>query len=288
MLTRVSTGRAQETLQDRHAIVAIRMIGHQLLLHSGDSTSRVMPVEKEGDRYKLRFESEFEFEPEALVGLIDSMVRQSGIAESYLVEVQECENREVVYSYEVRIPEKSDIIPCSNRVQPKGCYQLMFTILQGAKPANPVHPAQAGLAGEDTSAPNLKNYMAVILPMVVLLGLTGWFFKQRKKKIPTDENPELISIGASRFDKRNMTFSVNHETIELTGKEADLLFLLHGAANSTIERETILHEVWGDDGDYAGRTLDVFISKLRKKIEADVSLKIVNIRGVGYKLIVNG
>jgi DNA-binding response OmpR family regulator len=63
--------------------------------------------------------------------------------------------------------------------------------------------------------------------------------------------------------------------------------LLHSSANSTLERECILRAVWGDEGDYVGRTLDVFISKLRKKLDADSSLKIVNVRGVGYKLILN-
>ena len=55
--------------------------------------------------------------------------------------------------------------------------------------------------------------------------------------------------------------------------------------NTTVERDVILNMVWGDEGDYVGRTLDVFISKLRKKLEADSSVKIVNIRGVGYKLV---
>jgi DNA-binding response OmpR family regulator len=64
--------------------------------------------------------------------------------------------------------------------------------------------------------------------------------------------------------------------------------LLHGSANSTTERDVILNAVWGEDGDYVGFTLDVFILKLRKKLENDESLRIVNIHGVGYKLIVNG
>jgi len=64
--------------------------------------------------------------------------------------------------------------------------------------------------------------------------------------------------------------------------------LLHASANSTIERDVILNAVLGDDGDYAGSTLDVFILKLRKKLETDESLTIVNIRGVGYNLIMNG
>jgi len=63
--------------------------------------------------------------------------------------------------------------------------------------------------------------------------------------------------------------------------------ILHKNRNTVIEREKLLSEVWADEGGYVGRTLDVFISKLRKRLEGDPSLKIVNIRGVGYKLIVS-
>ena len=73
--------------------------------------------------------------------------------------------------------------------------------------------------------------------------------------------------------------------LPLTQKEADLLRLLNSSKNTPLKRETILKKVWGDDGDYIGRTLDVFISKLRKKLEAEDKVKIINIRGIGYKLI---
>jgi DNA-binding response OmpR family regulator len=66
-----------------------------------------------------------------------------------------------------------------------------------------------------------------------------------------------------------------------------LLLLLHESANTTVAREVILNRVWGDNGNYVGRTLDVFISKLRKKLEADSGVKIVNTRGVGYKLLID-
>jgi DNA-binding response OmpR family regulator len=64
--------------------------------------------------------------------------------------------------------------------------------------------------------------------------------------------------------------------------------LLHASVNITVERDVLLKNVWGDEGAYVGRTLDVFISKLRKKLEADPSIRIVNVRGIGYKLILGG
>ena len=76
------------------------------------------------------------------------------------------------------------------------------------------------------------------------------------------------------------------ESMQLSGKETDLLLLLCAHENQTLQRDQILRLVWEDEGDYIGRTLDVFISKLRKKLEADPRVKIMNIRGVGYKLVV--
>ncbi|MEM9650383.1 MAG: winged helix-turn-helix domain-containing protein, partial [Bacteroidota bacterium] len=99
-------------------------------------------------------------------------------------------------------------------------------------------------------------------------------------------DPNMISLGEYRFDKRNTELVLGNQRTELTGKEADLLLLLYKAANTSVAREVILNKVWGDQGDYVGRTLDVFISKLRKKFEADPKVKIVNIRGVGYKLVI--
>jgi hypothetical protein len=279
---------AEESIQERHTMVALRMVGHQILLRSGDKISLVKPVEKDGDRYKLSFQSNFQFEPDELVVLIDSVIRKTEIAKRYLVEVEACETQQVVYSYEMGMSAKSDMIPCSGRIQPQACYTIFFSILEPGKQILSAQPPVSKSLSAISGAPRNWTALTIFLSVALLISLTFLFFRKKKAPILPTENPDLIAIGSYTFDKRNMTLTVNDQTVELTGKEADLLFLLHASANITIEREVILNVVWGDEGDYAGRTLDVFISKLRKKLETDESLKIVNIRGVGYKLIVNG
>ena len=74
------------------------------------------------------------------------------------------------------------------------------------------------------------------------------------------------------------------EKQDLTGKESDLLQLLYFHINSTVDRDVLLKEVWRDEGAYIGRTLDVYISKLRKKFESDPAISFINVRGVGYKM----
>lgn len=56
--------------------------------------------------------------------------------------------------------------------------------------------------------------------------------------------------------------------------------------NETLERELLLNAIWSDEGSYIGRTLDVYISKLRKKLECDEKIKILNVRGIGYRLVI--
>ena len=109
-----------------------------------------------------------------------------------------------------------------------------------------------------------------------------YFYSPKKDALQSED---LISIGDYLFDNTKMTLLYKGDIVELSSKETDLLFLLHSHKNQVVERETILQIVWGDEGGYVGRTLDVFVSKLRKKLAEDSTIKIVNIRGVGYKMI---
>lgn len=264
----INRGSAQDISSDKHIEVALRMIGHEILLSTGDSTSRVLPVIKEGSQYRIQFESDLVFDPDYLVSTVNSIVKETGITNNYIVEMVNCETTEVVYSFEMNYLAKSDIIPCKGRVQPRSCYNLLFTILE-------------------PEAMNTESSLEIYLIMGLVLLIFCVIFFLWKKSNTQKNNPNLISLGAYHFDKQNTELIIDHQKIELTTKEADLLLLLYNAANTTVERDVILNMVWGDEGDYIGRTVDVFISKLRKKLEFDSKVKIVNVRGVGYKLIMD-
>ena len=282
-----ASGLAQRTTEEGHILVSLRIIGHQILLQSGDSTSRILPVEKEGRRFKLQFASDFQFDPGHLVFLVDSVVEKSQIAGSYRVEVESCLKKQVVYSYEMGNSQKLDLVACRGRIQPKGCYTLFFTILD----FDNHWPVQGNLSIEPSeSAHNVQkrldySAMAIVTLSVLLLAGVSVYFT--RKRVAKGGNPNYITLGEYEFNTRNMELRHKDEVTELSSKESDLLLLLYNSANNTLERELILKAVWGDEGDYVGRTLDVFISKLRKKLDADPGLKIVNVRGVGYKLILN-
>lgn len=273
---------AQDPAGESQKKVSLRMIGHQVLLSSQDSTSRVLPIKKEGDRYRIQFEGEFAFVPEQLVATIDQVAKETQLALSYIVEVVECDNGEVIYSFKMDETAQSDIVPCQSRIQEKGCYSLLFTILEEG------NDAALGTGTPDPSGQfvDMSSYTPMVFAVLALLiGLLSYIYWKRRQSATLD--PNLIPLGEYQFDKRNTELLIEEQRIELTSKEADLLLLLYNEANNTVERERILNRVWGDEGDYVGRTLDVFISKLRKKLEFDSKVKIVNIRGVGYKLVVD-
>jgi len=260
---------AQDSNSEKHIQVSLRMIGHQVLLSSADSTSRVLPIIKENNRYKIHFDTEFEFNPEELVSTVDRVVKETKMTSGYIVEVENCDTGDLVYSFKMDEAEQSDIVPCKKRIQPKSCYSLFFTLLE----TNELK----------TEASQVNYYLFALL--FVLIALVFFFLWKRRNTSVIDSN--LIPMGQYHFDKCNTELLIEHQRIELTSKEADLLLLLYSAANTTVEREVILNMVWGDEGAYEGRTLDVFISKLRKKLEFDSKVKIVNIRGVGYKLVMD-
>ncbi|MFA6456950.1 MAG: winged helix-turn-helix domain-containing protein, partial [Bacteroidota bacterium] len=100
-------------------------------------------------------------------------------------------------------------------------------------------------------------------------------------------NGEFV-IGKFRFDVRKSTLKINEKkTIRLTAKESELLAVLCGAINNVVEREWILTSVWNNDSYYSARSMDVYISKLRKYLTIDPKISIINIRGKGYKLLVD-
>ena len=271
---------AQVLIPDEHIEVSLRMIGHQILLQAGDSTSRVLPIRKEQGKYKISFDTEFAFNPDTLVHTVNTLVKDTRIGQGYNLQVRTCETGEVVYSYEISDLEGKNIIPCASRDVPTGCYELIISLKDKATS----EAKNTELSPSESKPESAQiNYLLLVFIVLALLGLL-YFLNKRKAPSPID--PDTIRIGSFLFNPTRAELNLNEEKTELSGKEADLLKFLHEHANETIERDIILNRVWGDEGDYVGRTLDVFISKLRKKLEKDPKVKIVNIRGVGYKLLV--
>lgn len=94
-----------------------------------------------------------------------------------------------------------------------------------------------------------------------------------------------LTIGAYTFNYTKQKILFNNTETHLTHREAELLFHLSEKRNEILDRSWILKKIWGDDDFFNARSMDVFISKLRKKLSKDKSIEILNVRGYGYKLI---
>lgn len=93
-----------------------------------------------------------------------------------------------------------------------------------------------------------------------------------------------FQLGKFVFDSKNLTLNNNGSSKTLTQKESDVLHLLCKNTERVLKREEILKAVWGDDDYFLGRSMDVFISKLRKYLREDPAVQIVNYHGIGFRL----
>jgi DNA-binding response OmpR family regulator len=105
-------------------------------------------------------------------------------------------------------------------------------------------------------------------------------------KTKLQKTAEALKIGVYKFDFPKQTLQYKEEkNTQLTHREAHLLFHLIKNKNEVLERSLILNKLWGSDDFFNARSMDVFITKLRKKLKQDETIQIVNVRGFGYKLI---
>lgn len=102
-----------------------------------------------------------------------------------------------------------------------------------------------------------------------------------------DPSQKEFDLGKYHFNYDHRSISINNESQKLSPKEADLLRMLCIYKNELLPRQKALKEIWGDDNYFNARSMDVFITKLRKYLKDDPSLDIINIHGKGFRLIDN-
>jgi hypothetical protein len=247
--------------------VLLRRIGDQLLLQSGDSTSRVLPVKKIAENeYQIRFENELTFQPDSLVNTTRRLLANDPLTRDYIVNVLNCGNSSVAYGYAISQNKKDDIVACIGRTQPKACYMINIKF----KPTG-INTAKNG-------------YLLASLPFLAFVGFIFSRSVKPRKALPDKQHTSMFNLGSVLFDAKNRKLIINGNTIELTGTETRVLLIFALSPNETIERSRLQKEIWEDEGVIVGRSLDMFISKLRKKLEFDPNIKIVVIRGKGYRL----
>lgn len=108
-----------------------------------------------------------------------------------------------------------------------------------------------------------------------------------KTPVQSNEDDKLISFGSFTLDKNSFTLTHKNGIQKLTYKEVELLAFFVINLNNVIEKEVFFYQVWGNDELFISRTLDVFVSRIRKYLKVDPTIEIQNIRGIGYRMVIN-
>ena len=108
---------------------------------------------------------------------------------------------------------------------------------------------------------------------------------KRNPKFKEDQKAKSrFKIGLYDFDPLNYELKIGNDKKKLTKKESELLKLLAEHQGQVLEREILANMIWGDDSYFIGRSMDVFITKLRKYLSSDPGISITNVHGVGFRL----
>ena len=251
--------------------VSLRDVGNQLLHSNQDSTSLVLPiVEIEKFKYQLSFQNELSIEPDSLISIIKKSIQKSALPENYRVEVVQCADQEVAYSFDVINTEDKSIIPCRGRNLPESCYTIKVRFT-------------------DIKKPFFKSNQGILYVLIIGIFLLIQFIIYKRKLAETAEkirieNSPYASIGSFHFYPEQNKLVKKAKEISLSKKECELLAIFIAHPNQIIKRDELMKRVWEDHGVVVGRSLDTYISKLRKILKEDDSIKITNVHGVGYKL----
>lgn len=255
-------------IEDPKNEILLRKIGHDVLLSTNDKTSKVLPIKViSKNEFQIRFENKFAFTPDSLVTIVQNSISKSTFPKEYTVNVQQCSNEAIVYGFHIVSDPNKNVITCVGRKMPHNCY---FITLKFVSKTN-------GFS-------YYYFFLAVLLLAISLFYLVRLRKAKRSKEPIITNKSSSISIGNYNFYFKQNYIQFENEQIVLTPKESKLLHILSLSPNVVIDRSILQKEIWENEGVIVTRSLDMFISKLRKKLDKDASITIVNIHGVGYKL----
>lgn len=244
----------------------MRNIGHQLLLHNNDSTSRVLPVKQINENiYQISFQNIIRIIPDTLINVVRRELERYHLPKDYMVNVKDCRQKETIFAYEID-GAFGNLIPCQGRDQEAGCYLVEIEFIQ-------------------TSQHDKSLFLLLLIPLCfAVFYLKGRFRKKEEKGLIVDE--DFIKLGNFRFYPEKNLLNFENRIIPLSEKETKSLKIFAENPNQVIEREKLMKEIWGEEGLVViSRNVDVLVSKLRKKLSEDNSIKISNVHGIGYKIM---
>jgi len=252
------------------AKVALRDVGHQLLLSNSDLTSVVLPViEVDKFKYKVSFRNQLSITPSNLVSKMENSFLKAGLPNYYRVEVVQCSSGEIAYSYQMSAAQENTIIPCAGRILESACYRIEIKFTNKKSPFIE------------------KQLILLVFVFIGIIFILDYLSSKKQIEKYTVNRPKPMKLGLFQFYPEQNKLVKQAMEISLSKKECELLAIFVANLNQIIKRDELTKKVWEDNGVFVGRSLDTYISKLRKKLKEDDAIKLINIHGVGYKLELN-
>jgi DNA-binding response OmpR family regulator len=131
------------------------------------------------------------------------------------------------------------------------------------------------------------DYITKPFSMEELLLRMQAILRRTEETVKNPEQENIFNIGQYVFDFNRQLLTLRGKELKLTSKEASLLRLLCTNANQVLERSVALNKIWQDDSYFNARSMDVYIVKLRKYLKEDPSVELINVHGIGFKLVMN-
>ena len=268
LISAVASSSKKNEIPENHLEVVLRDIGHQLLLSAKDSSSRVLPVKKLNEHtYQISFQNDFGFISDTLINLVQRTFQKNALAKDYIVNLRNCKQNETVFAFEIN-SQTGDLTPCRGRTLEVSCYVIEIELLKKNK---------------------FNSFLLLLL--IIPLSFVGFYvkdkFRKKEEKEPIFDNNDYIQLGSFRFYTDNNVLKSENESITLSEKETKALKIFAENINQIVEREKLMKEIWEDEGIVViSRNVDVLVSKLRKKLSDDNSIKFINVHGRGYKFII--
>ena len=182
--------------------VLLRRIGHELLLQSGDSTSRVLPVKKIAENeYRISFEKDLTFQPDSLVNTTQRVLAKDPLARDYVVNVLKSDNVGATYGFAISGNRKDDIVACYGRKQPAARYMIDIKFKS---------------AGINTAR---NRYLLGSLPVLAFVGFIFLRSVKPRRAFPQNRHTGMFTVGSMLFDAGNRKLMMNGKAIDLTGTE---------------------------------------------------------------------
>jgi DNA-binding winged helix-turn-helix (wHTH) protein len=251
-----------------HLEVVLRGAGHQLLLSAKDSASRVLPVKKVNENiYQISFQNNVGFISDTLINIVEREFKKNTLAKDYIVKLKDCKKNETVLAFEVN-SHTGDLIPCRGRKLEVGCYIIEIDLLK-------------------TNQFNFFWLLLLIIPLSFVSFYVKDMFRKKAAAASISDNNDCIPLGNFRFYTDNHVLKIENKSITLSEKETKALKIFAENINQIVEREKLMKEIWEDEGIVViSRNVDVLVSKLRKKLSDDNSIKFINVHGRGYKFVI--